>query len=159
MRLFAVALCASTLLCQTAGASDAPTVRVDGQVEHPQTLSLPDLKSMPPSQVDASFGTMHGQDHHLWTGVLLLDLLAKAAPENDQGKNAALRHTILVHGKDGYAVALADGEIDPMAENKKVILAYHREGDTADLPGFRLVVPGDAHGARQVHDVVEVEVR
>jgi hypothetical protein len=159
MRTLTLALVASALFCRMALAADAPTVRFDGLVAHPQSFGLADLKAMPPRQVDASFGTMHGQEHHAWTGVLLLDLIGKAGPKDDSGKNPSLRHTILVHGKDGYAVALADGEIDPMAENKQVILAYRRDGDAGDLPGLRLVVPGDQHGARQVHDVVEVEIR
>jgi hypothetical protein len=46
-----------------------------------------------------------------------------------------------------------------MAENKPIILAYRSDAGPADLPGLRLVIPGDQHGARQVHDVVEVDVR
>jgi hypothetical protein len=159
MRTLVPALCASAFLCRMAVAADIPSVRFDGLVAHPQSFTSADLKAMPPRQVEASFGTMHGQEHHVWTGVLLLDLIGKAGPRDDNGKNPSLRHIILVHGKDGYVVAVADGEIDPMAENKPVIIAYRRDGDAGDLPGLRLVVPGDQHGARQVHDVVEVEVR
>jgi len=149
----ALALC---LAASSAWAADPPAVKIDGAVLHPQSFSVADLKAMPAAQVDTSFQTMHGAEHKLWTGVLVLDLLKKAELKNDGGKNAFLRHTLLVHGKDGYEAVLAIGEIDPTGEAKRVILAYR---DAADLPGFRLVVPGDLHGARQVHDVVEIEVK
>ena len=139
-----------------AQAAEPSDVRIDGAVLHPQTFSMADLKAMPPVQVDLSFKTKTVVEHKVWTGVLLLDLVHKAGLKNADGKNAFLRHTLLVHGKDGYEVALAMGEIDPMVEAKRVILAYRQE---ADLPMLRLVVPGDTHGPRQVHDVVEIEVK
>jgi DMSO/TMAO reductase YedYZ molybdopterin-dependent catalytic subunit len=137
-------------------AAEPSDVRVDGAVLHPQTFSMADVKAMPPVQVDVSFKTKTGEEHQVWTGVLLLDLVHKAGLKNEDGKNAFLRHTLLVHGKDGYEVALSIGEIDPMVEAKQVILAYRQD---ADLPMLRLVVPGDTHGPRQVHDVVEIEVK
>jgi hypothetical protein len=88
-----------------------------------------------------------------------LDLLQKAGLKNDSAKNASLRRTMFVHGKDGYVVALAYGEIDPMAEGKHVILAYRQIDTKTDLTGLRLVLPGDFHPERQVHDVIEIEVK
>jgi len=140
-------------------AADAPSVTFGGMVEHPQNFTLLALKALPPTQVDARFGTMHGQEHHVWTGVKLLDLIEKAGLKAEPAKFAALRHCVLVQGKDGYAVAVAMGEMEPMAENKPIILAYRSDAGPADLPGLRLVIPGDQHGARQVHDVVEVDVK
>jgi DMSO/TMAO reductase YedYZ molybdopterin-dependent catalytic subunit len=157
-RLIALGL-ASGLYCATCGASEPPTLKLDGAVLHPQVFARADLKAMPPVQVDVSVHSMHGDDHHQWTGVLLLSLIQKAGLKNDSGKNSFLHHTLLIHGQDGYVAALAIGEIDPMGEDKQVIVAYRRSGDDADLPGLRLVVPGDKHAPRQVHDVVEIEVR
>ncbi len=151
--LSALAVCASVTV---AAAADPGSVRVDGAVLHPQNFCQADLKALAPEQVNTSFETKHGAEHKMWTGVLVTDLLQKAGLKNEDGKNASLRHTLLVHGKDGYEVAVAMGEIDPMGEGKRVILAYRDEGD---LPAFRLVVPGDVHGARQVHGVVEIEVK
>jgi hypothetical protein len=147
---------ALSVAATAAYAADPAPVRVDGAVLHPQSFSLADLQALPPAEVTTSFGTQHGEVHKSWTGALLLDLVQKAGLKNEAGKNASLRHSFVVHGKDGYEVALAMGEIDSMGEGKRVILAYR---DTAGLPGFRLVIPGDIHGARQVHDVVEIEVR
>jgi len=150
---------ATLLLCHTAIAADPSSLKLGGNVEHPQTFTLADLKTMPSTQVDASFATMHGQEHHVWTGVKLLDLIEKAGVKTEKAKFAVLRHSVLIAGKDGYAVALSMGEMEPMAENKPVILAYRSDAAPTDLPGLRLVVPNDQHGARQVHDVTEIDVR
>jgi DMSO/TMAO reductase YedYZ molybdopterin-dependent catalytic subunit len=151
--LVMLGLAASTMAARAADPSD---VRIDGAVQHPQSLSIADLKAMAPAQVETSFETKHGAEHKAWTGVLLIDLVNKAGLKNDEAKNASLRHTLLVHGKDGYEAALAIGEIDPAAEAKRVILAYRAD---VDLPMLRLVVPGDLHGARQVHDVTDIEIK
>jgi hypothetical protein len=140
-------------------AAEDEAVRIDGAVLHPQSFSLADLKAMQAQQVETDFKTKHGEDHRSWTGVAVLDLLQKAGLKNDSAKNASLRRTMFVHGKDGYVVALAYGEIDPMAEGKHVILAYRQIDTKTDLTGLRLVLPGDFHPERQVHDVIEIEVK
>ena len=76
---------------------------------------------------------------------------------NGAAKNAQIRHVIIVTGKDGYAAAISDGEIDPKLENKQVILAYEKDGKPLDAP--RLIVPGDLHAARSVQDVASVAVQ
>jgi hypothetical protein len=66
-------------------------------------------------------------------------LLENAGLVDDTGKNASLKHMLLIPGRDGYAVALAIGELDPHYEGKSVILAYA--------------------GGRSVRDVAAIEVR
>ncbi len=140
-------------------ATPQPPLKVDGLVQHAQTLTMDQVHAMPASHVDASFTTMHGQDHHSWTGVLLWDLVTKAGLRDEPGRRTTMRHTITVFGQDGYAVAFAIGEIDPTLEGKQVIVAYREDGQAGDLPTLRLIVPGDKHGARDVHDVVGIDVR
>ena len=48
--------------------------------------------------------------------MLLWTLLEKAQPIDEPGKNASLKHTLLITGQDGYAEALALGDIDPHYE-------------------------------------------
>ena len=64
---------------------------------------------------------------------------------------------MLARGQDGYAVALAIGELDPNFEGKQVLIAYAQ--DDKPLPGLRLVVPADIRGGRGVHDLAAIEVR
>ena len=49
-----------------------------------------------------------------------------AAPVDEPGRNTSLRHTLLAHGRDGYAVALAIGELDPHMAGKQVIVPMPR---------------------------------
>jgi DMSO/TMAO reductase YedYZ molybdopterin-dependent catalytic subunit len=132
------------------------SVKVDGMVQAPQSFTADQLKSLPSHQVDAAFQTMHGSSHHVWTGVLLWDLVNKPGLKDAPGPRTGIRHTFLIRGADGYAAALAIGEIDPAMEGKPVILAYLQDNQPTPL---RLIVPADHHGARDVHDVVEIEVR
>jgi len=106
-----------------------------------------------------TFETGQGKKSGRYTGVPLWALLTKAQPIDDSGKNASLRHTLLITGRDGYAVALALGEIDPHYEGKQVIVAYSGGEPPASMSSLRLVVPGDVQGGRSVRDVATIELR
>jgi hypothetical protein len=141
----------------TAALADNIGVAVAGAVQHPETLSADDLRKLPPVSVSISFETDKGAESASYTGALLWNVVAAAVPVDAPGKNTKLRHTILVTGRDGYAVAISEGEIDPAFEGKSVLLAYDKDGTALD--GVRLVVPGDHHGGRAVRDVVRIDVR
>jgi DMSO/TMAO reductase YedYZ molybdopterin-dependent catalytic subunit len=135
-------------------------IAIGGRVLHPQSLTLQDLQKLPSTHVQVSFATGHGTESGDYTGALLRTVLDNASPIDDPGKNARLRHTFLVSGRDGYAVALSQGEIDPDFEGKSVLLAYAKDGKPFDpVDGIRLIVPNDKHAGRAVRDVVAVEVR
>ena len=152
--LLAAALVLSAL---AASAQEPATVTVSGTVQHPLTLTVADLKAMPAIDVTVSQQTDRGPSQGKFRGTLLWVVIDKAGLLNSAEKNAYLRHTLLVSGSDGYAAALSEGEIDPKLEGKQVILAYQKDGAALDRP--RLVVPGDRHAARGVHDVVTIEVK
>ncbi len=130
---------------------------VQGRVEHPRTLALADLQALPPVTLEVEYATSKGPQRASFTGALLWTLITAAAPVDEPGGHSGLRHTLLARGQDGYAVALAIGELDPHFEGKQVVVAYERNGKP--LPGLRLVVPADAHAGRGVHDLVAIEVR
>src|SRR5262249_13639344 len=92
-------------------------------------------------------------------GVLLWTLLEKAHPIDEPGKNASLKHTLLITGRDSYAVALALSEIDPHYEGKQVIVAYSGGEPAASMSSLRVVVPGDAHCGRSVRGFPTIELR
>jgi hypothetical protein len=89
----------------------------------------------------------------------LWSLIQKAGFIDEPGKNPALRHTLIVTGWDGYAVALAVGELDPLYEGKSVILAYDGGVLPASRTALRLFVPTDVHGGRSVRDVATIDIR
>src|SRR5579862_4799583 len=76
---------------------------VEGHVAHPGSLSLEQLKALPPVTVSLTFQTDHGPATGTWTGALLLDVVKGAAPiDSGNDKSAPLQHTILARGRDGY---------------------------------------------------------
>jgi hypothetical protein len=162
MSKLAAAWLAAVLLMAVmpARAADMTAVSLAGAVTRPTQISAADLATRPATTVSVSFQTDRGPESARYTGALLWTLIADAGPVNVPGKNTQLRHTILVTGRDGYAVALAIGEIDPHYEGKSVLLAYAKDGrPLGPDDGIRLVVPGDQHGGRAVRDVVSVELR
>jgi hypothetical protein len=114
---------------------------LEGAVGHRLVLDEALVKSLPAVTTDVSFETDKGKSSGRYTGVLLWSLLGNAGMVDDPGKNASLKHTLLITGRDGYAVALALGEIDPHYEGKAVILAYAGGDSPASLAQLRLVVP------------------
>ncbi len=138
-----------------AGAAAAQSsVQVTGMVAHSEQVVLDALKQV---SVDATFQTMNGPQSHRWSGPLLLDVVNKAGIENAPGQKTYMRHVILAQGSDGYAAAVAIGELDGHGQGKQVIVALTQ--DDKKLPRPRLVVPGDASFARGVHDLSLLEVK
>jgi len=135
-------------------AQPASSVQVTGMVAHPGPVALAVLKQV---TVTGSFHTMAGQESHHWTGPLLLDVVDRASMTDAPGKKTHMQHAILARGSDGYAVAVAIGEIDSRGEGKQVIVALEQDGKP--LPTPRLVVPNDRAFARGVRDLVGLEVR
>ena len=157
MRLAAAAL---VLLVGGALADDvsAPqTILLTGALRNPGAVTLEELAKLPPVDVTVSQETDHGPVTGSFRGALLWTVIQQAQPIDGPEKDAYLRHTILVSGSDGYAAALAQGEIDPKLEGKQVILAYAKDG--VPFAGFQLVVPGDAYASRSVHDIAIIEVK
>jgi len=83
-------------------------VAISGRVHHPQSLMLLDLQNLPPTHVQVSFVTGHGTETGDYTGVLLWTVLVNAVEIDEPGRNARLRHTFLVTGRDGYGVVLSE---------------------------------------------------
>ena len=147
------ALATVVFLAAVPAAAGAGDLSVTGAVMTPLHLTPGALRAMPATEV-----VFTGKQGGTYKGVLLYVLLDKASLKDKSGKNAFLQHTIMVTGSDGYAAALAVGEFDPNYEAKTVILAYDIDGRPL-RDGYRLVVPGEKEGGRQVHDVVKIDVQ
>lgn len=133
------------------------SVGIVGDVANPLVIDAAILDALPQHTVNVSFTAGGGAPvPHTFTGPLLLDVLAAAAPSFDPAiKNDRLRHFISVTASDGYRALLAYGEIDPAFENKQVLLATAQDGSPT-TGGPRLAVPGDTAGGRYVTGVVQV---
>jgi len=148
-------LAAAESAAQSATPGFSPAFRVRGRVDNPKTYRLADLQAKPAHTVDVSFQGPGGIQHHSFTGALLSDIVAIAAPRYDAArKNDFLRWTARVHATDNYEVVVAFGEFDRNFENKQVLLAYADNGQLLTDTGFaRLVVPDDIRGGRYVSNV------
>ena len=146
------------LLCAAASgvrAQPAPSLTVTGMVAHPGAAGA--LNSLKQVTFGGSFDSMSGRQTHSWTGPLLLDVLNQAGMTDAPGKRTHMRHVIIAQGSDGYAAAIAIGEIDPRGEGKQAIVALTQDGTPLRAP--RLVVPGDKSFTRAVHDLAEIKVQ
>ncbi|WP_428377554.1 molybdopterin-dependent oxidoreductase [Lichenicoccus sp.] len=142
-----------------AAAADATTLQrleIQGRVAHPQVLTVTDLKHLSPTTVTLTQVAEHGPQTATYTGVLLWTLLDRASLVDEPGQKTHLRHTILARGTDDYAVAFGLGEVDPKFEGKPVIVALARNG--RPMHGLELIVPGDKHAGRDVHDLDAITV-
>lgn len=149
------------LLCCLAGApafaADPPGITIVGPSGQ-TTLTPATLAQLPAVHVDASFIAAGATRHASFDGPLLWTVLDNAhAVARGQPRTQAAQ-VIVINGADGYVAAIAVGELSPDLGGKQVILADHIDGKPLDAAHLRVVVPGDKHGARDVHDVVRIEV-
>lgn len=154
MRLLLAMFLGAAFSAQTLAVLAADPATMSGAVKAPLTLDDVTLSAMPAATVSITYGS----SNTTYTGVLVWDLLNKAELVAGDGKNPALRHTLLITASNGYAVALALGELDPDYGNKQVLLAYRSTDGSASFDHLRLLVPGDVRGGRAVRDVAKIEV-
>ena len=154
MRLrLAAALLLLLPLAAQAQVPAAGRVEIDGQVQHSVAFSIEGLAALPSVEVQSQ---REGGAMAAYVGPLLWPILSTAGLVDGPGKGAHLQHVFFARGADGYAVAIAIGEIDPGFEGKPVIIAYKQDGVMLTAP--RLVVPGDHKAGRAVRDLVAIEV-
>jgi hypothetical protein len=156
-----LATCCLLWLPVAALAEETLRLKVDGAVTHPLTLSAEDLAALPQSDVAITYLTGHGPESATYSGVALWTILEKAgldAINKDKATRAA--HVLWLTASDGYRVAIALGELDPLLEGKPALVALKRDGQPiAANDMFRIALPGDKHGARNMHALIHVEVQ
>ena len=143
---------------QAADPAAKPALALTGKVQHPQEFDLARLQPLPKDEEQVTFQTDHGPQQARFTGVLLWSLLGEAGGLADVDKSAAQHHTIKITASDGYFVVLSTGEIAPDLGGKPALIAYQSDTEAPGTGGLWLVMPGDKHGARYVHDVVAIDV-
>ena len=140
------------------GLAAAQDLALKGLAGQSVTVTPADLAAMPHVTLTLS---VEGKTR-TYEGVPLTALLAKVgAPSGKALKGADLSDVVLVSAKDGYVVALALAETDPLVRKDQIILADKADGAPmpAGLGPYRLVVEGDQRGARLARMVVSIELR
>ncbi len=155
--LFGLALLIAATHAAAQDGGPAP-VEVTGIGQHPITLTQGDLARLPAIEMDVTYETSKGSVHGRYSGVLLWDVFVAQRAFDDGEHSAELVRTFVVRGRDGYRIAFSVGEIHPDFGNTPLMLADKVDGKQIES-GYRLIVPGDKRGARNVRDVVEIDLR
>lgn len=137
-----------------------PAIPLTGEGVAAQRLTRESLAALPMVTKEVAFQTSKGEVKGVFEGVLLWLVLEKAGLLDDAGHHAELRRSFTAVGRDGYRILFSVGEIAPDFGGTPAMIALKVDG--APLPaedGLRLIVPGDTRGARNVRDVVAIEVR
>ncbi len=153
------AILAACLIAATADAA-APLPGAIAVSGGGNAVSVPpaELAQWPAVQINAMFGTDHGVLKATYTGPLLWTVLCDSRAVDPTKPHALVRAYAVITGADGYSAVLALGEIAPMFEGKQIILAETMNGKSLPPGQFRLIVPGDQRGGRDVKDVTRITV-
>jgi DMSO/TMAO reductase YedYZ molybdopterin-dependent catalytic subunit len=137
-------------------------ILLSGLFQRPGSFTLQDAKSLPRASLVVSYRSHgQGQTHH-FVGVRLWDVLQWAGLQlSPEHKNDVLRKCLIVRAKDGYTVVFGLGEIHPSFAARPYLLAWQKDGRPLEEPEgpFRIAVPGDLCGGRNVYGVVSLEVK
>lgn len=139
--------------------------RLGGKVKQPRTFTLETLRGQSTQTTVWAFyrsgGSPTGFETGEWTGTLLYDLLQQAQITlNAEMKNDLNRKVILVTGSDCYQQAFSMGELVPaIGGQHQIIVAYAKDGVLLSADGFaRIINPGDKSGARNVSNIIRIQV-
>jgi Oxidoreductase molybdopterin binding domain len=139
--------------------------RLGGKVKNPRTFNLDTLRGQPTQTTVWAFyrsgASPTGFETGEWTGILLYDLLQQAQITLTSGvKNDLNRKIILVTGSDCYQQAFSMGGLVPaIGGQHQVIVAYAKDGVLLSPDGFaRIINPGDKSGARNVSNIIHIQV-
>jgi hypothetical protein len=140
-----------------AGAAQAAGITVTGPAGT-ATLTPADIAKLPAITEQISFASDHGKVSGDFTGPLLWTVLTAAQVIDPKKPKELGRAFLLLTGADKYSAVLAAGEIAPLFEDKKVLLATAENGKPLTPANYRIVVPGDSRGGRSVHNIVSITV-
>jgi DMSO/TMAO reductase YedYZ molybdopterin-dependent catalytic subunit len=154
--LFAL-LCAVLVSAQTP--PSPATLRINGAVSTPLTLTIAALKSFPRTTLHVT--NAHEKKEETYEGVLLEILLQKAgAPHGDGLRGQLMASYVVAEADDGYRVVFALAELDSGFLDSEVLVADTLDGAPlgAKLGPFRLVAPREKRPARWVRMLKTITV-
>ena len=154
----ALALASANLPKSYAQGGGPATLRLDGLVATPRTLTAADLAALPPREQAT---TDKAGKKHVYRGVALADVLHLAgAPAGQAIHGPVLAQALLATAADGYQAVFALPEIDPDFSPQTILLATSRDGQPLpphDGP-YQLIVPLEKKPARWVRQLTGLRV-
>jgi hypothetical protein len=135
----------------------AQSVTVKGLDGQTARLAAADLAALPRQSVSLT----HDGRTVVYSGAPLAAILRRVgAPAGPALHGPELADIVVVTARDGYRVALALADTDPLVRPGRIILADQADG--APLPPtegpFRLIVEGDLRAARAARMVSDIAV-
>jgi len=158
---------------------DPNVIRIDGDVNTPIELSVPQLRALPGQEtLNITFlNHLGAAQSHSETGPTLWNVLALAAggikvppPTPNEYVGEPAKQTtlyVVIVGTDGYETVVSEAEIDPGFGNAPILLGWAEDGVVlADVPynstefkgPAQLVVPTDTHGGRYANQICRIKV-
>jgi hypothetical protein len=181
---------ATLAFCQSARADEVSgacghnfvpnVIKIDGDVNFPTILTVPQLKALPGQQtLNIEFLNHLGvAQSHAETGPSLWTVLSVAAggikvppPTKNEYVNEPAKQTtlyVVIVATDGYETVVAEAEIDPGFGNAPILLAHTEDGEPLSKVPYtsseykgpaQLVVPTDTHGGRYANQICLIRVR
>lgn len=155
-----IAAIAVPMRLEDAAAASNVTIAVTTKGGSPVQLGAAEVGRLPIVEAEVAFMTANGEEKARYKGVLLWAALTSLGLTKPIGHHEELQQTLLVTGRDGYAIAFSFGEIAPDFGDKAIMIAIEVAGKPlTPAQGLRLIVPGDKRGARSVKDVVSIDIR
>jgi hypothetical protein len=158
---------------------DPNVIRIDGYVNTPVTLTVPQIAALPGQEtLNITYLNHLGvAQSHSETGPTLWTVLNIAAggikvppptPNEYVGEPAAQTTLyILIIATDGYETLVSEAEVDPDFGNAPILLGYAEDGvmlsqvpyNSTEYKGpAQLVVPTDTHGGRYANQICRIKV-
>jgi hypothetical protein len=139
-------------------AEKIPSITLSGEGLSHSEFSLDDYNQLPTSSVSV---IDHEGKAAVYEGVLLSQVLQNAGIVSGKalrGSNLAM--FLVVGALDGYKVVFALPEIDPMFNDKGILLARRKNGQVlSDNDGpFQIIVPAEARHGRWVRQVAYIKL-
>lgn len=135
-------------------------IQVVGDIADPRVLTLKDLQLLRRSSLTLRVTDPDGKRHvHVYSGVLLRDLVSAVAPTGPGGATDSTRAYALIESVNGDSVLVAFPEFEEAFNNKAVLVAYMVDG--APLPGqniAELIVPEDQTQGRFVTGISTIRI-
>jgi hypothetical protein len=153
-RFYPAVLMAVTLLAVFASAQQ---LTIQDESGKQTVLARADIEALPRVKVTAGASSSSAA----YDGVSLNSVMEKAGVglgETMKGKRTA--SYLIVEAADGYRVVFALPEIDPAFGDKRVVLAFLKDGKPLDAKEgpYRIVVPDEKRMARWVRQVTTLKI-
>jgi DMSO/TMAO reductase YedYZ molybdopterin-dependent catalytic subunit len=147
----------------TASAVLAPAgtvIQMVGDVANPKVVTLKDLQLMRRSSVTLRVLDPDGKRRvHIYSGVLLRELIASVSPTGPGGAETSTKSYALIVGVNGDSALVAFPEFETAFNNKQILVAYMVDG--APLAGQyigQLIVPEDQTQGRFIAGISTIRI-